>query len=81
MAQGYILTIRDLFNKSAQDQAFDAITADLATMSDARLIAAQRLIGTMVVEVDNDDTLRALQSTYDDRFHFKPEGTMRALKK
>lgn len=81
MAAGYILSIRDMFNETAQSQAFADIKADLDKMPDACLINEMPFIGCMVIAVDSDSALHSLRTQYDDRFHFVPEGTVRALRK
>jgi hypothetical protein len=78
MAQGYVLTIRDIFNAKAEEEAFAAIKADMAAMSDARMKSEQSLLGTMVIEVDADSALQVLQNKYNGFFHFEPELQMRA---
>ena len=73
---GYVLTIRDLFNREAQDRAFADIKADLERVTGVRLKSAQPFIGTLVIEVDNLDALQNLESKHGSSFHFRPEGQM-----
>ncbi len=78
MSQEYILTIKEIFDAAAQDQAFDAIKRDVAQMNDARHKSDQPFIGTMIIEVDNDRALASLKARHDARFYFQRSGIMKA---
>lgn len=80
MGKNYVLTVRDAFDRAAQDQAVELLKTDLAEMTTARVVSEQPFIGTMVIAVDDDATLEKIREKHKSRFHFEREGQIRAGK-